>query len=125
MQLAQPAIDQRHLVGERRQLVDIGGELEQAHLVLRAHDGMGKPARRVRLVGHILFHAAAGVDGQRDVQRKLRLPLEDRNLLRPAVFGYGKVVARKAADNGAVLVRHVHKKVHQLHVHMKRGLLRV
>jgi hypothetical protein len=80
----------------------IGGKLQQAHLVLRAQDGVGEAPRRVRLLRHILAHAAAGVDGQRQVQRQLRLALEDRDLLRPAVLGDAKVLARQAAHNGPI-----------------------
>ena len=84
---------------------------------------MGKAAGRIRLLGHVLAHAAAGVDGQGQVQRQLRLALEDRDLLRPSVLGDGEVVARQPAYDGAVLVGHIDKDVDQLHVHMEGELL--
>jgi hypothetical protein len=84
---------------------------------------VGKAAPRPPL-GHVLAHAAAGVDGQRQVQRQLRLALEDRDLLRPAVLGEAKSSRVKPAYNGPVLVSHVHKDVDQLHVHVQSGFLR-
>ena len=79
-----------------------------------------KRLRRVCLFGQVLVDAAAGVDGQGQVQRQLRLALEDGDLLRTAVFGDGKVVAREAADDGAVAVGHVDEDVDQLHVDVQR-----
>ena len=86
MQLAESAIDLRDLVGEGRQLLHFGGKLQQAHLVLRAQNGVHKSPRRLRFFGHVFLHAAAGVDSQGQVQRQLRLALKDRDLLRASVL---------------------------------------
>ena len=102
----------------------VGGKLQHAHLVLRAQDRVRESARRGCFFAHVLVHAAAGVDGQGQVQRQLRLPLEDGDLLRAAILEHGEIVAREPAHNGAVPVRHVYEDVDQLHVHVKGGLLR-
>ena len=116
-------VDDGQLVGKGRELAHSGGKLEHAHLVLRAQNRVREAPRRGRLFAHILVHAARCVDGQRQIQRQLRLPLEDGDLLRAAIFEDGKVVAREPAHNGAVLVRHVDEDVDELHVHVERGRL--
>ena len=60
---------------------------------------MGEPLGRFGFLGHVLVHAAAGVDRQRQIQRQLRLTFEDCNLLLPAILGDGKILARQPADN--------------------------
>jgi hypothetical protein len=42
----------------------------------------------------ILVYAAAGVDGQGQVERQLRLALEDSNLLRPPILGNARNSSR-------------------------------
>ena len=49
------------------------------------------------------------------------LALEDRDLLRAAIFEDCKIVSGQPADNRAILVGHVDEDVYQLHVHVERG----
>ena len=70
-----------------------------------------------------LLHAAARIDGQRQIQGHIGFPLEDCDLLRPVVLEHGKIVFGQGAYDRPVLVCHVYKDVHQLHVNMERGLL--
>ena len=116
-------IELRHLVGERHKLPHVGGKFDQAHLVLLAQQGVNEALGRALFEPKILERAAAGVDRQGQVQGYFRLALEDRNLLRPAVFHHLEIVPGKTADDGARLVGHVDEQVHQLHVHAEGGVL--
>ncbi len=128
MQVTESVIDARKVVGEGSKHPHIGGKLDHAHLVLRAKQGVGKTLGRGSFLAHILFHAAAGIDGQGNGQRHGRLALEQSDFLRTSILGDGEIVLGEVAYDGAIGVRHIHEHVHQLDVHVQRGagvLLRV
>src|SRR5579871_1420850 len=97
-------IEQGDLVGERNYFAHKGGEFEEVHAVLVAQQGMYEAPGGVLLEGQILGGAAAGVDGQGEVEWQLRLALEVGDGLGASVFGDLKVLFVEAADDGAVLV---------------------
>jgi hypothetical protein len=111
-------IDAVGLIGKRHHLPHFRGKLQQADLVLPAQQRMNKLPRRILLQRQIFVNAAAGVDRQHQVQRQLRLPLEDGDALRPAIFGHGKIVLGQPADNRPCGVGDVGEDIHQLHIHM-------
>ena len=117
------AVDHGHFAGEGCELADFGGELEDGHLILRAEDGVGEAAGGVGFFGHVLADAAAGVNGQGEVEGQFGLALEDGDLLGAAVFGDGEVVAGEGADDGAVAVSDVDEDVDELGVDMEGGVL--
>ena len=68
--------------------------------------------------GHVLVHAAAGIDSQHNGQRHLRLAIKHRDLLRVAILGKGEIVPGESAYWRAVCVGYVDEDIYQLHIHM-------
>ncbi len=89
--------------GERGQLIDDLAELKQRQAVDGTQDGMGKAARRFQLQLLIAARAQAGVDGDHDGQRQLRLAMEDRDLLRLAVLEDLEVFLLQAGTGAPLL----------------------
>ena len=81
---------------------------------------MDKFLGRLLLDGTVFIGAGTGVDGKREVERHLRLALEDRDLLRAVVFSDLEVILGEAADDGAGLIGDVDEDTHQLHVEAQR-----
>ncbi len=104
------------LIREGRDLADEGGELEEAHLVLRAQQGVDEAVGGIGDEGAVLVDGAAGVDGEDEVEGQLGLALEEGDLLGAVVFGDGEVVFGEAADDGSVGVGDVDEDVDQLDV---------
>src|SRR5215469_2130041 len=99
-----------------RQFSDIGVELNYAHLVLRTDQGANKFLCCCLLDRTIFVGAGTCVDGKRKVERQLGLALEDRDLLRTAVFVDSEIILGETADQCAVLVSDVDKEAYKFHV---------
>ena len=120
-QLAETVVDDGDLVGEGSKFADLRRELQNAHLVLRVQDGLREVTRCGRFLAHVFSHAAAGVDGEGEIERHGRLAIEDGDLLRATVFEDGEVVFRQPTDDGAVAISDVDEDVDEVDLDMKRG----
>src|SRR5579863_3797657 len=118
---AKATIDLAHLVGELAAHDHVGGEFDEAHLVLWPHEGVDEVFGGVSLDGAIFEDAAAGVDGEGEIEGHLRFTLEDFDFLRAAVFGEMEVFAGETADDGTGLVSNVDDYVHELDVDVEGG----
>ena len=98
-QRIESAVKLLDLVGEGDELAHVGGEFDQAHLILLAQQSVDEVLGRALFEIEILGRAAAGVDGEDEVEGQFRLALEDRNLLRMAVLEDLEIVFAQAAHN--------------------------
>jgi hypothetical protein len=114
-------VERREFAGEADDLVHVGIELEEAHLILRAHERVDEAPGGILLEGAILLDAAGGVDGEDEAERQLGLALEIGDLLGTAVFGDAEVVFGELADDGAVPIGDLDEEIDELDVHAEGG----
>src|SRR5580698_11553653 len=115
------SVDGVQVGSERRQLIDDLAKLKQGQPVNRAENGVRETACRFQLQFLITARAQAGVDGDNDGKRQLRLAMKDRDLLRLVVFEDLEILLLERRNRGSAAVRNSGEDVHQLHVHFERS----
>ena len=109
-------VDGFEIGSETGDFADDFAELIKRQGVNGTEDGASETPRRGQLQRKVLARTEAGIDRQNDRKWQSGFFIEDRNLLRPAVFEQVEVVFLQAGDGCSVLICDGHKDVHQLDV---------
>ena len=109
-------VDLFQIGGERNHQVHFLAELVDGEPVLRAQDRLRKFPRGCEFQRQVFARAQAGVDRERDRERKRRLTAEDGDLLIFAVFLELKVFFFKSGDRRTVRIGDRHEDIDQFDI---------
>jgi hypothetical protein len=86
-------------------------------VINRPKQRMYKVSCCLLLQAKVFMHAAAGVNGQDDLQRKLRLAFKNGDLLRVVILGELKLVPGQAGHRSSFVIGNIDEDIHQANIH--------
>src|ERR1044071_197779 len=123
LDVADGSVNSFFIRGEWSEFADDLAELEDRQAIHRTQNSFNKTPGRGQFQRQVFTRAQASINAENNGQRKFRLFVEDRNLLRVPIFFEHKVFLLEASDRRSAVISHGHKDVYQPDIDTDGGIV--